>query len=234
MPPNSTIYIVKPEGGAQGKGIYLTRKIDGLQNKRVIVQKYLDKPYLIDGYKFDLRLYVLVTSVDPLKIFFFKKGIARFASSKYNKNNIDFSDKRNMYVHLTNYSINKNYNRGSPKLNQEHCKKSLAYVIDQISYEGYDTELLMTQIHDIIVKTLISIQPKLLHTYNVLQPRSKEHDMCFEVLGFDIFIDENVKPWLIEVNHMPSYQTDSDLDLSVKEKLIRDTFTLININSGDK
>ena len=67
------IYIVKPEGGSQGKGIYLTRKIDGLAlKKKTIVQRYLCNPYLIDGYKFDLRLYVLVTWADPLKIFFFK------------------------------------------------------------------------------------------------------------------------------------------------------------------
>ena len=70
----------------------------------------------------------------------------------------------------------------------------------------------MEQIYDIVIKTIISIQPKLLHSYNVLQPRSKEHDMCFEILGFDIFIDENVKPWLIEVNHMPSFNQDTKVD----------------------
>ena len=92
----------------------------------------------------------------------------------------------------------------------------------------------MEQIYDIVIKTIISIQPKLLHSYNVLQPRSKEHDMCFEILGFDIFIDENVKPWLIEVNHMPSFNQDTKVDKEWKQKLIRDTIILLNLNSKEK
>ena len=67
------LFIVKPEGGSQGRGIYITKKVSSLANKKkIIVQKYEDQPYCIDGYKFDLRLYVLVTCLDPLKILFFK------------------------------------------------------------------------------------------------------------------------------------------------------------------
>ena len=200
----------------------------------MIIQRYLWKPFLIDGYKFDLRLYVLVTSVDPLKIFFFNKGIARFASGKYSMNSINFNDKKSMYIHLTNYSINKTYSEKSTKDNLTHWKKTLDYVLDQISLEGYDTKILMNQIYDIVVKTLISIQPKLLYTYNVLQPRSKEHDMWFEILGFDIFIDENVKPWLIEVNHMPSFNQDTKVDKEWKHKLIIDTISMLNLNTKER
>lgn len=76
--------IVKPEAGSQGKGIYITRRVDELASEsHVVVQRYLRRPYLIDGLKFDLRLYVLITSCEPLRIFLFKEGLARFATEPY-------------------------------------------------------------------------------------------------------------------------------------------------------
>jgi hypothetical protein len=65
----------------------------------------LRQPYLIDGYKFDLRLYVLVTSCDPLRIFLFQDGLARFATEKYDLNAPGCME--NYCMHLTNYAINK-------------------------------------------------------------------------------------------------------------------------------
>ena len=69
-----------------------------------MISKYVHNPHLIDGYKYDLRIYVLVTCFDPLRIFLFKEGLARFATEKYT-NNSKFLNKR--YIHLTNYSVNK-------------------------------------------------------------------------------------------------------------------------------
>jgi len=54
--------------------------------------------------------------------------------------------------------------------------------------------------------------------------------MCFEVLGFDILLDESMKPWLLEVNHMPSLETDTPLDFFIKASLIKDTLTMLNTN----
>lgn len=70
-----------------------------------MIQKYIRQPALINGHKFDFRIYVLVTSViEPLTIFIFSDGLVRLASEKYNSTK-NIGDP---FIHLTNYSLNKN------------------------------------------------------------------------------------------------------------------------------
>jgi tubulin polyglutamylase TTLL6/13 len=77
-------FIVKPEAGCQGRGIFLIRRPQDIPpQESFVVQKYLAKPFLIDGLKFDLRIYVLVAGVDPLRVYMYKEGMARFATEKY-------------------------------------------------------------------------------------------------------------------------------------------------------
>lgn len=66
---------------------------------------YINNPMLIMGYKFDIRIYALVTSFHPMKIFLYKEGLVRFATEKYDDAiNENPSDN---FKHLTNTSINK-------------------------------------------------------------------------------------------------------------------------------
>jgi len=58
--------------------------------------------------------------------------------------------------------------------------------------------------------------------------------MCFEILGFDIILDQTFKPYLLEVNHAPSFNTDTPLDYYLKRKLLKDTLTLLGISIDDK
>lgn len=60
------------------------------------------------------------------------------------------------------------------------------------------------------------------------------NSMCFEILGFDIFLDEKLKPWILEVNHAPSFTTDSPLDFKIKKSLISDTVKLLNLSYSQK
>ena len=61
-----------------------------------------------------------------------------------------------------------------------------------------------------------------------------QKSMCFEILGFDILIDEKLKPWLIEINHAPSFATDTPLDFKIKKDLVADTLQLLNMNFQKK
>jgi len=71
----------------------------------MVVQRYLTKPYLIDGFKFDLRLYVLVNGISPLRVYLYNDGLARFATVPYEIPNP--KNMTNLFMHLTNYAINK-------------------------------------------------------------------------------------------------------------------------------
>lgn len=77
------MFIVKPAEGTQGSGIFILRRWSELEStlpllkRGAVVQKYVSNPYLDDGYKFDLRVYVLVTSVDPLRVHICREGLVR-------------------------------------------------------------------------------------------------------------------------------------------------------------
>ena len=156
--------IVKPEASCQGRGIFLTRKLDEINNnEKYVVQEYISQPLLIDNLKFDLRVYVLVTSCDPLRIFVYEDGLVRLATENYEKpssKNIGCS-----YMHLTNYAINKTNpgfinNKDLMHDNVGH-KRSLKSVFEDFEKKGHNVKLLKSQINDIIIKTLCAIQPNL-------------------------------------------------------------------------
>ena len=98
------IWIVKPAQSSRGRGIFLLTDLNELPpaSEQHVISKYISNPLLINGYKFDIRLYVLVTSIDPLKVYIFNEGLVRFASEPYQP-----GLKGSKFSHLTNYSINK-------------------------------------------------------------------------------------------------------------------------------
>lgn len=59
---------------------------------------------------------------------------------------------------------------------------------------------------------------------NLFKDKSRIDSPCFEILGFDVLIDEKLKPWLVEVNHAPSFATDTPIDFKIKKDVIADTF----------
>lgn len=128
-------FIVKPEASCQGRGIFLTRSLEELNPYgHYVVQWYLHKPYLIDDLKFDLRLYVLVCGIDPLRIYLYNEGLCRLSTVKYQLPNA--SNLNNLFMHLTNYAINKSNkdyekNKGSQDDSVGH-KRSLTYTLKYI------------------------------------------------------------------------------------------------------
>eukprot|EP00775_Hariotina_reticulata_P004902 gene4902-5146_t len=158
------VFIVKPDAGCQGKGIRLIqggtetgvlRALSGLESQQAVAQAYISKPLLIQGFKFDLRVYVLVADVDPLRLFIYREGLVRFCTTKHH--------------------------------NSVETSAAPAASAAAVAAGGC---------------------------------------RCFELLGYDVLLDVSLKPWLIEVNHSPSFNTDSALDLRIKEQLLVDAVQL--------
>lgn len=124
-----------------------------------IVSKYITNPLLINGLKFDLRIYVLITSLDPWRIYVYNEGLARFASEPYQQG--AQSSKHNKYAHLTNYSINKKNEKYVPNLTADQDdtghKWSLAALTKHMEQIGVDMNLLWSKIYDVIIKSLLSV-----------------------------------------------------------------------------
>ena len=223
-------YIVKPEASSQGKGIYLINSTEQLKEiTACLVQEYISQPLLIRGLKFDLRVYVLIASCYPLKIYIYDEGIARFSTELYEepcKNNLE-----NRFVHLTNYAINKknpNFIYGNSINDNKTHKQAISTVfkvkiMQRLESKGINCDEIWEEICDIAVKTILTIQPFLKNCYFSAVNSNERESKCFEVLGFDILIDKNFKPWLLEVNFTPSFTTDSHLDSIIKQSLIVDT-----------
>ncbi|KAL7543761.1 hypothetical protein ACHAXR_013059, partial [Thalassiosira sp. AJA248-18] len=255
-------YIIKPDGSAQGKGIFLTRSIEDVENLSsvCVAQQYIRNPLLIEKKKFDLRIYVLVTSCSPLRLYLFRDGLVRICTEEYKRPNTSNMDDRCM--HLTNYSINKRsdkYERdekGSAPSN-DGSKRSIGWLLDWLGKEKSEAaaNIMWSKIGDICVMTIISILPILRREYaSIFEKKeptsdchgSKPHDdqrntndgigrsRCFEILGFDIMVDSDLRPSLIEVNHLPSWGTDSPIDEDIKSRVITQALSAINVDAQDR
>lgn len=128
--PNE-MWIMKPSSKAQGKGIFLVNKLNQLKKwatsskmpfqtlslkESYVISRYIDNPLLVGGKKFDMRLYVLVTSYSPLHAYLYKDGFSRFCNEKYTA---DIAEVDNMFIHLTNVAIQKH----SEDYNDQHGGK---------------------------------------------------------------------------------------------------------------
>jgi tubulin polyglutamylase TTLL4 len=254
------LWIVKPVASARGIGIRVIKSLDRVPtDKDVVVSRYVSNPLLIDNKKFDLRVYVLVTSFDPLRIYVYEQGLCRFASLEYS------TDVRKRCVHLTNYSVNKKHGASSKDatkkkqgskessstsltdaqptnnfcvegstqpchgydMNKDH-KWSLEQLQDYLHTLHIDFQPIWKKIEEIIVTSLQSIHPS-----NGIGQRMYTKASCFELFGYDILIDDQLKPWLMEVNISPALKGSCDFDFTLKRELVRSMLNIVGIRVTD-
>ncbi|KAJ3183050.1 Tubulin polyglutamylase ttll4 [Geranomyces variabilis] len=250
--PSHALWIVKPPAAARGQGIRVINSTAQLPKKKkhaVIVSRYIAKPYLIGGRKFDLRLYVAVTSFEPLRIYLYRDGVVRFAGEKYSASSKSI---RNRYIHLTNYSISRRskvsaaataaalfpgaesaeaaFLLSDPRFSTTASKWSLHTLEAYFAALGIDFSPILAQIRDLVTKTIISG-----HTSNASGVRmfSRSRTSCYELFGFDVLLDARLKPWLMEVNISPSLKASCDMDFAIKHELVVDLMNLVGFRLED-
>lgn len=241
-----SLWIAKPCASSCGRGISVVTTSQAwamAEKKKVLVQRYLSNPYLINNKKFDLRIYVLVSGVDPLRVYIHNEGLTRISTSDYSLNNI-----ANRFAHLTNYSVNKKadvfkaaaYSDGDPLLSPdspqsedvEGFKWSLKAFKKWLSAKEGETrtEEVFTKIHDICVKTIIAAEGEITPQ---LQRAVLYRTNCFELFGMDVILDENLNPQLLEVNVSPSLMGSSPLDKRIKGMMIADVLHTVGLYAHD-
>ncbi|XP_050428184.1 uncharacterized protein LOC126838099 isoform X2 [Adelges cooleyi] len=226
-------WIVKPPASARGTGIRVISKWNQIPRKvPLVVQRYIDNPYLINDTKFDLRLYILITSINPLRLYLYDNGLVRFASVKYSSDLTTISDR---YMHLTNYSINRLSSQYTQNEDADACqghKWTLRSLWTYMEKERkIDVKKLWDSLADLVVKTVISGESPM---GQMCRSNLSNRYNAYELFGIDVLFDEFLKPWILEVNISPSLHSSSPLDLAVKGPLVKDLMNMVGYHVPNK
>ncbi len=180
--------------------------------KCILIQKYIEKPLLYQGRKFDIRLWVLFIGNKPDNVYIFKEGHLKATCGNYDLNSKD------IYVHLTNYSIQK-YNSDFSKIE----------IGNEIPFKDLQKDLDSKKIK---INFRNNIYPKIVRIVRITAGAAKakinmmNRKNCFEIYGYDFMIDEKFNPFLIEINTNPGFEFSSPLINMLLPRLIDDAFKL--------
>ena len=188
---------------------------------------------LIKGYAPHVEAYVC------------EEGMARFCTQDYKQPTKD--NMRNLYMHLTNYSLNKNSDgyKAPPEYDffddETGSKRLLSSLYKTLAEEGHDLNKIKEQIYDTVKKAVVTLEPYLTHMYH--QSVSWEHHEArnFHIVGFDILLDTKLRAWLMEINANPSFnmflerelpngeveKTTSELDKYLKARVASEAIKIV-------
>jgi len=190
----------------------------------IIVQSYIPNPLLIHGYKFDFRLYVLVTSINPLRIYLYKDGMVRVAMEKLS---LESEDLENTFIHLTNFAQTK---RGESKTcYPEGCQANKWSVYELWAWmkeRGEDPKPFWARVKDVVIKTILCGHKKI---DTMVKESVGSFYNNYNILGFDILMDENHGAHLLEVNTIPSMfinKSSEEIDLRLKGPVLAESFNI--------
>lgn len=222
-----TTWIMKPGCGYGGKGIEIFQDQICEFPKKAVIQKYI-APYLIEGHKFDLRLHILIASIRPLKVYICSEGIARFCSEKYKQPNSE--NLHNKYQHLTNSSLNCKNTNGFKFIRP--ASEILSYITNGKSKNLWNeikklSAFTIFALKDEIIKKIDDSCDGEEDIYNDSCKPIDKYNRFFHLLGIDILISDEKKPYILELNDNPAMKNFNDKDEEIKRETVKSEIKFI-------
>ena len=223
-----TLWIQKPKNLSRGRGIEVVQHpLTVPFEADWMIQRYIRNPHLHNGHKYVLRFYVLITSIEPLRFYLYHEGFAKLASETYDENELD-----NLYRHLTNPDINEE----NDNVDVPVTFFSFARYREWLRSDGHDDEKLFQEFNDLIALTVIAAREKMRHQVNETNADTRG---CYELIGLDCMVDDNLKPWILECNLSPSLETyasgaeEASDEFTVKRQLVHDLVDMMQLNTPE-
>lgn len=221
------IWIYKPSGRNQGKGIFLVDQTNALlkdnakredfkKRREGVIQRYIMNPLLINGYKFDVRVYMLIASSQPYLVYY-HHGYVRLSCVPYSNDTLD------IHAHLTNQYVQKKH----PSYSQmkEDTVLSFEQLNDYINTHVQKEKKPQTDwVYNVFTPTMKEI---MLLCFHASKNKIQQTQGMFELLGFDFMVDENMKVWLIEVNINPALHTNCKVLKEVIPGVVNETLDIV-------
>ncbi|KRX10650.1 hypothetical protein PPERSA_05470 [Pseudocohnilembus persalinus] len=180
-----------------------------------VIQRYIDKPLLINNKKFDIRCYLLIACTKPLVVYY-HKGYLRLSMDDYNLENFEKSEK--LFTHLTNAAVQKQHK------DYEKFKEDTIWSMEQFQefcIKNYGkNQSQMEKIKDIIKQFLC-------YTIHIGEEKLQKKLGCFELMGVDILISENFRPYLIEMNSNPAIDIDTKVKAEIIPQVVENALNLV-------
>ena len=221
------VWIVKPgENSNRGQGITVCKSLDEINSavgdlsnstKTFIIQKYIEKPFLVHSRKFDIRCFVLVTCINGvMQGYFYSDGYIRTSSVEFSLLNTE-----NNYIHLTNDAVQKqSQDYGRFEDNNKMTYKEFQRYLD---FNYFDKKF--NFIGDIIPKIRNIVKDTILAAY--LKLDSNKRINCMEIFGYDFMLDYKLTPWIIEVNTNPCLELASEYLRELIPKMVDNAFRIV-------